>query len=118
PLYTRLFTLRHSTLSVFTHPHPPSPPPTPSPSTPLFRSSAYTALLFAISVQSHTRHTHCIRNGIVAFPFARHTHSALERLETLRDRKSTRLNSSHVSISYAVFCLQKKTQWRHDAAGG
>src|SRR5207249_12259893 len=24
------------------------------------------------------------------------------------DRKSTRLNSSHVSISYAVFCLQKK----------
>src|SRR5699024_12423056 len=29
-------------------------------------------------------------------------------LPTLRDRKSTRLNSSHVSISYAVFCLKKK----------
>src|SRR6266487_6481224 len=27
-----------------------------------------------------------------------------------RDRKSTRLNSSHPSISYAVFCLKKKTQ--------
>src|SRR5699024_12527584 len=27
---------------------------------------------------------------------------------SLRDRKSTRLNSSHVSISYAVFCLKKK----------
>src|SRR5438067_5091153 len=26
----------------------------------------------------------------------------------LKDRKSTRLNSSHVSISYAVFCLKKK----------
>src|SRR5437868_7437161 len=26
----------------------------------------------------------------------------------VRDRKSTRLNSSHVSISYAVFCLKKK----------
>src|SRR5690242_21634269 len=26
-----------------------------------------------------------------------------------RDRKSTRLNSSHMSISYAVFCLKKKT---------
>src|SRR5690242_21543559 len=26
------------------------------------------------------------------------------------DRKSTRLNSSHMSISYAVFCLKKKTQ--------
>src|SRR5699024_11723048 len=28
------------------------------------------------------------------------------------DRKSTRLNSSHVSISYAVFCLKKKTPYR------
>src|SRR5699024_12868462 len=28
------------------------------------------------------------------------------------DRKSTRLNSSHVSISYAVFCLKKKTQYK------
>src|SRR5258707_2566533 len=27
----------------------------------------------------------------------------------LRDRKSTRLNSSHANISYAVFCLKKKT---------
>src|SRR5690625_3330725 len=27
-----------------------------------------------------------------------------------RDRKSTRLNSSHVAISYAVFCLQKKKE--------
>src|SRR6266513_5459390 len=27
-----------------------------------------------------------------------------------RDRKSTRLNSSHVSISYAVFCLKKKNK--------
>src|SRR5207249_8741233 len=32
-----------------------------------------------------------------------------QRKLTLRDRKSTRLNSSHVSISYAVFCLKKKT---------
>src|SRR5690625_5325365 len=28
-----------------------------------------------------------------------------------RDRKSTRLNSSHVAISYAVFCLKKKSNW-------
>src|SRR5690625_6731839 len=27
---------------------------------------------------------------------------------SLKDRKSTRLNSSHVAISYAVFCLKKK----------
>src|SRR2546427_1120852 len=29
--------------------------------------------------------------------------------ELIRDRKSTRLNSSHSQISYAVFCLKKKT---------
>src|SRR5690606_41258723 len=29
-----------------------------------------------------------------------------------QDRKSTRLNSSHVKISYAVFCLKKKTSQR------
>src|SRR3712207_7749084 len=28
-----------------------------------------------------------------------------------RDRKSTRLNSSHANISYAVFCLKKKNNW-------
>src|SRR5690606_41628744 len=36
---------------------------------------------------------------------------------TTLDRKSTRLNSSHVKISYAVFCLKKKKQtrnWRPD----
>src|SRR3712207_7065133 len=35
------------------------------------------------------------------------------------DRKSTRLNSSHANISYAVFCLKKKTHARargHDVA--
>src|SRR5438477_7007219 len=36
--------------------------------------------------------------------------SAGGRRLVLRDRKSTRLNSSHMSISYAVFCLKKKIQ--------
>src|SRR5436309_4046563 len=31
-----------------------------------------------------------------------------------KDRKSTRLNSSHVKISYAVFCLKKKTENDND----
>src|SRR5690606_41236917 len=31
-------------------------------------------------------------------------------LLSIQDRKSTRLNSSHVKISYAVFCLKKKKQ--------
>src|SRR5439155_17429940 len=33
----------------------------------------------------------------------------LRRQDPHRDRKSTRLNSSHVAISYAVFCLKKKS---------
>src|SRR5262245_65941064 len=44
---------------------------------------------------------------------ARHHRNAVARLERLgdaqgADRKSTRLNSSHLGISYAVFCLKKK----------
>src|SRR5436309_7813843 len=35
------------------------------------------------------------------------------RDRTSRDRKSTRLNSSHVKISYAVFCLKKKMYRLH-----
>ena len=31
----------------------------------------------------------------------------LAKGETILDRKSTRLNSSHITISYAVFCLKK-----------
>src|SRR5690606_39519301 len=36
-------------------------------------------------------------------------HCRLPKERPLGDRKSTRLNSSHVKISYAVFCLKKKT---------
>src|SRR5947199_955321 len=36
-------------------------------------------------------------------------------LFSLRDRKSTRLNSSHLGISYAVFCLKKKKKKRRTA---
>src|SRR5690348_17821344 len=45
----------------------------------------------------------CLSDGFashIAFP---------EPHEDCGDRKSTRLNSSHPSISYAVFCLKKKT---------
>src|SRR5476651_2768932 len=39
-------------------------------------------------------------------------HPLLCRDPAVRDRKSTRLNSSHANISYAVFCLKKKTKKR------
>src|SRR5437868_9029751 len=42
----------------------------------------------------------CLRKGAL--------HGLQHDLCSNRDRKSTRLNSSHVSISYAVFCLKKK----------
>src|SRR3712207_8473418 len=35
-----------------------------------------------------------------------------DRVPLVVDRKSTRLNSSHANISYAVFCLKKKTYTR------
>src|SRR5690554_7711839 len=52
-----------------------------------------------------------------AFRHLAHTVSQVRYLKgfgttTLLDRKSTRLNSSHVRISYAVFCLKKKTNKR------
>src|SRR2546422_6738907 len=37
----------------------------------------------------------------------------LKHFVTVQDRKSTRLNSSHGYISYAVFCLKKKKKSRH-----
>src|SRR2546430_11661221 len=46
------------------------------------------------------------RNNVCAgSPLERHL-----RAQTLLDRKSTRLNSSHSQISYAVFCLKKKNR--------
>src|SRR3712207_8473998 len=41
---------------------------------------------------------------------ARHELCARRRSADAQDRKSTRLNSSHANISYAVFCLKKKNK--------
>src|SRR5256885_6708289 len=41
---------------------------------------------------------------------AREGHLLVRQVRRDRDRKSTRLNSSHLVISYAVFCLKKKNQ--------
>src|SRR5713101_9363008 len=48
------------------------------------------------------------RNRNCLGEFAQPDFAAGGRVGTGRDRKSTRLNSSHMSISYAVFCLKKK----------
>src|SRR5258708_10049132 len=59
----------------------------------------------------------CISNYLYPFsPYAlpafRHSHSFSRNTE---DRKSTRLNSSHQIISYAVFCLKKKKRMKEIA---
>src|SRR3712207_6962055 len=43
-------------------------------------------------------------------------HGCDERRQHAGDRKSTRLNSSHANISYAVFCLKKKNKCRRSGA--
>src|SRR5437762_7008557 len=45
-----------------------------------------------------------------AFGAMQATRIARKTVAALEDRKSTRLNSSHRCISYAVFCLKKKTK--------
>src|SRR5262245_64738479 len=47
-------------------------------------------------------------SGLVRNPFTLLWHAGEPMV--MPDRKSTRLNSSHLGISYAVFCLKKKTQ--------
>src|SRR6266540_5975498 len=45
-----------------------------------------------------------------AFRCAGRCSASPRSFSSARDRKSTRLNSSHITISYAVFCLKKKKQ--------
>src|SRR3712207_8627783 len=84
------------------------------PYTTLFRSAA--------PGDDHREHPSLFRSADVALPplgggtdrVGRNSASVRERLlcffsgDVMQDRKSTRLNSSHANISYAVFCLKKK----------
>src|SRR5439155_21572700 len=64
----------------------------------------------------HMRYRTAIVGGFIAELYAKlgNREQALAACgKVLGDRKSTRLNSSHVAISYAVFCLKKKKKKRH-----
>src|SRR2546427_8430087 len=65
----------------------------------------YTTLFRSLG-QSKTAHQAEIDSACELIDFFRFNPHYAERLYT--DRKSTRLNSSHSQISYAVFCLKKK----------
>src|SRR5690606_40019890 len=99
------------------------PPPRPAlfPYTTLFRSPCVisASMLFCVDTRGVDSSRPC--------PVSSSADSATSRLmaplmeptarptvelavDSPRDRKSTRLNSSHVKISYAVFCLKKKSK--------
>src|SRR5256885_13138097 len=64
----------------------------------------YTTLFRSLLRFAHSSDMSSARDAIVGTP-SRGSSSACA------DRKSTRLNSSHLVISYAVFCLKKKKQY-------
>src|SRR3712207_7979389 len=51
---------------------------------------------------------HDVDTGVLDVPVELHAGRFEHSLRGIGDRKSTRLNSSHANISYAVFCLKKK----------
>src|SRR5699024_11435437 len=63
--------------------------------------------LFALDLQKWRGIMQAYEDGGHAY-YATLPTDALTQFRDTIDRKSTRLNSSHVSISYAVFCLKKK----------
>src|SRR5699024_11399506 len=86
---------------------PPPASPTPFPYTTLFRSQAGRLplpLLLPGGGLGGRRRAEDLPSGVQPGEQRHHL------LRPGQDRKSTRLNSSHVSISYAVFCLKKKRE--------
>src|SRR3989442_11039465 len=84
------------------------------PYTTLFRSAAqFGAELHVGHVgEAHRGSVRGLEHDLFEIGFAAHVavrgKADLEQIVLKSDRKSTRLNSSHVRISYAVFCLKKK----------
>src|SRR3712207_8380025 len=89
------------------------------PYTTLFRSQEFASTSpFLYFADHETELAAKVRRGRAEFLAQFRSASARETRESLpdpgdaetfeRDRKSTRLNSSHANISYAVFCLKKK----------
>src|SRR3712207_7409102 len=88
------------------------------PYTTLFRSQQVHENLFTL-IKSEAKANpnrndiaaHCGQNG--SNEADRKQQASERRWREGKDRKSTRLNSSHANISYAVFCLKKKKRYTH-----
>src|SRR2546430_8406944 len=70
----------------------------------------YTTLFRSIEVFVQSVRRHGVRRVEDRQDRRRGNDPPMEKGVALADRKSTRLNSSHSQISYAVFCLKKKKQ--------
>src|SRR5207248_7946239 len=94
-----LHSVNTSSSSFFSRPRPP-PPSTLFPYTTLFRSV------------DHHRKSRAAATVLTAVVAEQHGYGRIARkggrVKRIVDRKSTRLNSSHRTTSYAVFCLKKK----------
>src|SRR5256885_12067654 len=77
------------------------------PYTTLFRSSHGTLLVLSFEWQRTQKYDMAMWR--VATPMVKGNMIAFSEMAR-KDRKSTRLNSSHLVISYAVFCLKKKKE--------
>src|SRR5699024_11459643 len=91
-------------------PYPPPlrpPPATLFPYTTLFRSAILIVVVIEPDGSIRIGPQHQRDRGRQLFD-GRRFDGRLHKIGVGLDRKSTRLNSSHVSISYAVFCLKKK----------
>src|ERR1041385_9353844 len=81
----------------------------------------YTTLFFFNDTATTEIYTLSLHDALPISDFRSHRfdtrdHPGHERDAEIRDRKSTRLNSSHGYISYAVFCLKKMKYVLDDAA--
>src|SRR2546430_5033067 len=80
------------------------------PYTTLFRSIGRRPESASLARDSWRGRYHGDHSAIAAVPFASGLLRAANAVILPKDRKSTRLNSSHSQISYAVFCLKKKNK--------
>src|SRR5690348_17871698 len=79
------------------------------PYTTLFRSEQPAAAVAPLGCKVALDLDFEVSNRLTGFAFKLGFQKLADRMvDDFRDRKSTRLNSSHPSISYAVFCLKKK----------
>src|SRR3712207_7472204 len=81
------------------------------PYTTLFRSPRTRSFTSKEANLEPTRKVSTRRQAAEAF--SRRRDPSGKASSAFQDRKSTRLNSSHANISYAVFCLKKKKQYKN-----